>query len=87
MYLVAVAISEVQLRFFWVEEHAWFLGHHLGVNSLIRLHTDHQFIALALLVENVTWHLPELQPYLCLALIQCLATAQDKRYSYKENIK
>lgn len=77
-YLVATAISEIELRLLGVEEHARLLGHHLGVDGLVGLHPHHQFIALALVLEDVTWDIPELQPHLSLALVQCLPTAQHK---------
>ena len=76
--LVSAAIGQVQHRLLMVEEHAGLLGHHLGVHGLVGLHADHQLTALALLLEDVTGHVSELQRHLSFVLIQGFAVVQDE---------
>lgn len=71
-------VGQVQLRLFRVEVDARLFAHHFGINSLVRLHTHHQLIPLALRIKDVAWHISELQPHLSLALIQGLSTTQDE---------
>ena len=70
-HLVSTVVAEVQLSLMRVESHAWCLRHHLEVDSFIRLHSDHQLITLHLTHwEDVTCHIPELQPHFRFAFIK-----------------
>lgn len=76
--LVSAPVGQVQLRLLGVEVHARLFAHHFGINGLVRLHAHHQLVPLALRIKDVPRDISELQPHLCLALVQGLSTAQDE---------
>lgn len=81
-YLVSTLVGEVQLRLLGAEVDPRPLGHHLQVNSFVRLHSHHQLIPLtALLGKYVSRNVGELQTHLCFPLIQSFTTAEDERNS------
>ena len=80
-HLVAALVGEVKLRLLGAEVHAGLLAHHLGVDGLVGLHAYHKLVPAALLPEDVPGHVGELQPHLGLALVQCLAAAQDEGHA------
>lgn len=76
--LVAALVGEVQLGLLRVEVHSRLLAHHLGVDGLVGLNTNHQLVPLTLVFKNVSWDIRELQPHLSFPLVQSFSTAQDE---------
>lgn len=83
-YPVSAVVGQVQLCLFRAEIDSGFLAHHLGVDGLVGLHTHHQLVPPALSVKDVSRNVCELQPHLCLPLIQSLSTPEDEGNTWRE---
>lgn len=81
--LVSAFVSEIKLCLLGAEVNPRPLGHHLQVNGLVWLHAHHQLIPLALFFKYVSRNVAELQPHLCLPLIQSLTTAENEWNSWR----
>lgn len=80
--LVSAFVREIELCLLGAEVDPRLLGHHLQVNSLVRLHTHHQLIPRAVFLKYVSRHVAELQTHLCLPLIQSFTTAENEWNSW-----
>ena len=65
-------VGEVQFTLHGVKGHARFLGHGLDVHCLVGLETDHKLITMALAMEDIPWHIPELDSDFCFPFVQSL---------------
>lgn len=83
-YPVSAVVGQVQLRLLRTEVDSGFLAHHLGVDGLVGLNADHQLVPPALRVKDVSRNVGELQPHLCLPLIQSLSTPKDEGNPWRE---
>lgn len=62
-------VGHVQFTLHRLKGHPWLLGHQLQVHGLVGLQPDHQLIPSRLPMEDISWHVTELDPNLCLPLI------------------
>ena len=72
LILISVAIDQVRLQLLGIEEHARLVGHRVGVHSLIGMHWDYPLVTLALLLEDVSSHITEMQTHIALHSVMAL---------------